>query len=76
MLSACTGAQVTVLDLFFSSEFHTDYRISGEDNLALLPNSPLIYPVDITGGTNGKKPACQCRRHKKRKFSPWVGKLP
>ena len=23
------------------------------------------------GGTNGKEPACQCRRHKRRKFNPW-----
>ena len=23
-----------------------------------------------------KKPACQCRRHKKRGFHPWVGKIP
>ena len=24
----------------------------------------------------GKEPACQCRRHKRRGFSPWVGKIP
>ena len=28
------------------------------------------------GGTNGKESACQCRRHKRRGFDPWVGKIP
>ena len=27
-------------------------------------------------GTNGKEPACQCRKHKRWGFSPWVGKIP
>ena len=25
---------------------------------------------------SGKDPACQCRRHKRRGFDPWVGKIP
>ena len=24
------------------------------------------------GGTSGKEPACQCRRHERHKFDPWV----
>ena len=27
------------------------------------------------GGTSGKEPACQCRRHKWPWFNPWVGKM-
>ena len=27
-------------------------------------------------GASGKEPACQCRRHKRRGFDPWVGKSP
>ena len=30
----------------------------------------------IPGGTSGKEPACQCRRHKSCRFDPWVGKIP
>ena len=30
----------------------------------------------FSGGTSGKEPNCQCRRHKKHGFSPWVGKIP
>ena len=28
------------------------------------------------GGASGKEPACQCRRHKRPRFDPWVGKIP
>ena len=28
------------------------------------------------GGTSGKEPACQCRRHKGCRFNPWMGKNP
>ena len=28
------------------------------------------------GGTSGKEPACQYRRHKICGFDPWVGKIP
>ena len=27
------------------------------------------------GGTNGKEPACQCRRCKRQGFNPWAGKI-
>ena len=26
-------------------------------------------------GTSGKEPACQCRRHKRHRFDPWVQKI-
>ena len=28
------------------------------------------------GGTGGKEATCQCRRHKRRRFHPWVGRSP
>ena len=31
---------------------------------------------DFPGSTSGKEPACQCRRHKRFGFDPWVGKIP
>ena len=30
----------------------------------------------FTGGASGKEPACQCRRHERLMFNPWVGKIP
>ena len=34
--------------------------------------SNLPFP----GGTSGKEPACQCKRQKRHRFDPWVGKIP
>ena len=31
--------------------------------------------MEFPGGTSGKEPTCQCRRHK-RSFDPWVRKIP
>jgi len=28
------------------------------------------------GAASGKEPACQCRRHKRGRFDPWVVKIP
>ena len=32
--------------------------------------------ANFPGGVSGKEPACQCRRHKRRRFNPWVRKMP
>ena len=31
--------------------------------------------LGFSGGASGKKPTCQCRRHKRHRFSPWVGMI-
>ena len=28
------------------------------------------------GGAGGKEPACQCKKHKRHGFHPWVRKIP
>ena len=28
------------------------------------------------GDASGREPSCQCKRHKRRGFNPWVGKIP
>ena len=32
--------------------------------------------VDVPGGARSKESACQCRRCKRQRFNPWVGKIP
>ena len=32
--------------------------------------------LGFPGGASGKESACQCRRHKRCGFNPWVGKIP
>ena len=42
-------------------------------NLCLIP---LVRHLAFPGGASVKEPACQCRKHKKCGFDPWVGKIP
>ena len=37
---------------------------------------PSKEALGFPGGTSGKEPTCQCRRHKRCGFDPWVGKIP
>ena len=32
--------------------------------------------LGFPGGTSDKEPACKCRRYKRYRFNPWVGKIP
>ena len=32
--------------------------------------------MGFPGGTSGKELACQCSRHKRHRFNPWVRKIP
>ena len=34
------------------------------------------YLPGFSDGASGKEPTCQCRRHKRCGFNPWVGKIP
>ena len=38
--------------------------------------SGLLNSLGFPGGASGEEPACQCRRHKRRRFDPWVQKIP
>ena len=43
----------------------------GSQSWARLSNKHLT-----SGWGSGKEPACRCRRHRRRRFSPWVRKIP
>ena len=34
------------------------------------------FPMDFPGVASGKEPTYQCRRHKRCRLDPWVGKIP
>ena len=42
----------------------------------LSSSSSSSLVLGFPGGASGKEPACQCRRHKRCGFDPWVGKIP
>ena len=35
-----------------------------------------MYILGFPGGTSGKEYACQCKRHKRRRFASWVEAIP
>ena len=37
---------------------------------------PVGVSWGFSGGTSGKEPACQCRRHKRYGSDPWIRKIP
>ena len=39
-------------------------------------SKPGVTESPFPGGTSGKDPTCQRRRHKRGGFDPWVGKIP
>ena len=42
-----------------------------------FPLSPSMHnSKGLPGGASGKEPACHCRRNKRRRFDPWVRKIP
>ena len=46
-------------------------RLYGGRNLVQC----ICVPEGFPGGASGKEPTCQCRRHKRPRFSPWVRKI-
>ena len=44
--------------------------------LSLLTCNIVQDVLGFPGGDSGKEPTCQCRRHKRHGFDPWVGKIP
>ena len=63
-------------------EFHGLWLVDDKagvlySNLRHTLNKDLtVITPGFPGGTSGKDPACQCRRHKRCGFDPWVGKIP
>ena len=41
----------------------------------LIPNKVLIWVTGFQGIAGAKEPACQCKRRKRRRFHPWIGKI-
>ena len=44
--------------------------------LRIFSNQGILKTSSFPGGASGKESACQCRRCKRRRSDPWVGKIP
>ena len=51
-------------------------EIKNVDEDVETKSNTTILLVGFPSSANGKDPACQCRRHKRREFNPSVGKIP
>ena len=63
--------------------FSLQMRTSCQILRTMLHSVPLSYlclfprmSLGFLGGTSGKEPACQCKRHKRCRFNPWVRNIP
>ena len=48
----------------------------GSSPHSLSSSRRLAWARGSPGVTSSKEPACQCRRHKRRRFDSWVGRIP
>ena len=55
---------------FWGPTSMNDNKIAGKDVLKI---AFFFFPVP--GGSRGKNPTFQCRRHKRYRLDPWVGKI-
>ena len=51
------------------------HRLGGHEFEQTPGDSEELGSLILPGGANGKEPACQCWRHKRCRFDPWVGKI-
>ena len=64
---------VVIISLLCGQQDGCEARTLPLSSLDLYPTAPIF---GFPGGASGKEPACQCRRHKRRRFDPYVGKIP
>ena len=65
------------LDCFLlQSLFFMGWGVGGKEESGCRVWLHGWYRVCFSGGTSGKESTCQCRRCKRRRFNPWVGKIP
>ena len=52
-------------------------KIAGQEEFRPWKTSNLFsLKGSFPSGSSGKEPTCQCRRYKRRRFNPWVRKIP
>ena len=63
--------------------YHQEYFLQAKCFRLTSSSLPLhgiiilsTLPMGFPGGASSKESSCQCRRHKRHKFNPWVKKIP
>ena len=77
--AVCQGTQLTPIKGTEPGQCKAVSRAPGQQPYRSVP-CPFkpIYGASrgFLRGARGKVPTCQCRRHKRHGFNPWVGKIP
>ena len=75
-VSPCWGGYPILLGKKGKRKLSLVYKCSLYRTRRVVPKilSPLLW--GFPGGAGGKEPTCQCRRHKRLRFDPWIGKIP
>ena len=64
-------------DRMTEGHVRTDTRGSEKhSNTFIEIKTEVVAERGLPRWCSGKEPACRCRRHKRRGFDPWVGKIP
>ena len=78
--SGMKGGKPTMLHpCYHGGQFHlraTQEANGGASNMNQFCQLPFHETINNPGGASGKEPVCQCRRHKRCGFEPWVRKIP
>ena len=61
------------LSLFFFFGMKKKFKKKSKGRIRIMEN--ITQGWRLPGGTSGKEPACQCKRHKRHRFDPGVRKI-
>ena len=65
----------TLISLLFSTSL-SFYVTQPFLSISSLASHPIISPIPLPRGPEGKESACQCRRHRRYGYNLWVRKIP
>ena len=63
-----------LLQQYYVNDFISQLEVLKGKERVSVPSHRSCW--GFPAGTNGKEPACPCRRHKRPGFASWVGKIP
>ena len=65
--------QYSGLENFTDCIVHRSQRVGGD---WVTFTFTFCLRMGFPGGASGKEPTCQCRKHRRHRFDPWVRKIP
>ena len=76
-----TDEQIMKMNIYihiYTMEYYSAMKRNAFESVLMrwMNSEPVIQSEGFPGGSVGKKPACQCRRHKRCHFDPWCRKMP